>query len=60
MATLRLSARRDPLGRVTVDIPAPQCSLSTVEPIGAHLTIQLSDERAEQLHAGLEELLREA
>jgi hypothetical protein len=30
-----------------------------VEPIGAHLTVQLSDERAGQLRAALAELLDE-
>lgn len=59
MATLRLSVRRDPFGRVTIDVPGPQCSLSTVEPVGAHLTVQLSDERAEQLRTGLVDLLGE-
>jgi hypothetical protein len=57
MATLRLSVRRDPLGRVTVDIPGPQCSLSTVEPIGAHLALQLSGERALKLSDQLARVL---
>jgi hypothetical protein len=59
MSNLRLSVRRDPLGRVTIDVPAPQCSLSTVEPIGAHLTVQLTDERAKQLCASLTAVLNE-
>jgi hypothetical protein len=57
MANLRLNVRRDPLGRVTVDIPGPQCTLSTMQPVGAHLTIQLSDEHAAMLRDQLTRLL---
>jgi hypothetical protein len=43
--------------RVTVDIPGRQCSLSTVEPIGAHLALQLPDERALELSDQLARVL---
>jgi hypothetical protein len=32
-----------------VDLPSPQCNLSAVEPIGAHLALQMSDERVLEL-----------
>jgi hypothetical protein len=49
----RPSARRDPLGRVQVDIPAPEASLTTMRPIGAHLVVLLTDEHAALLAASL-------
>jgi hypothetical protein len=59
MQNLRLSVRRDRLGRVTVDIPGPELAVTTVPPGGVHLTLLLSDERAEQLRASLADVLSE-
>jgi hypothetical protein len=57
VATLRPHARRDPLGRVQVDIPGPEASLTTTTPIGAHLVLLLDDARAAELAASLAALL---
>jgi hypothetical protein len=59
VATLRLTVRRDRLGRVMVDVPGPELTVTTVPPSGVHLALLLSDERAERLAASLRDVLGE-
>jgi hypothetical protein len=44
-------------GIVAIDIPGPECTLSTILPIGAHLTIHLRTAQAAELDERLRRLL---
>jgi len=46
-------------GIVAIDIPGPECTLSTILPIGAHLTIHLRRAQAAELYERLRRLLEE-
>lgn len=59
MSTLNPSARRSHWrDMIQLDLPGPECTLSTMQPIGAHLTIQISEEDAQVLHEQLSKVLR--
>jgi hypothetical protein len=60
MATLDPIARRSHRpDRIQVDVPAPECTLSTIQPIGAHLVVLLTAEQARRLHRTLSHVLEQ-
>jgi hypothetical protein len=60
MATLDPTARPSHRpGYVQIDVPTPECTLSTVAPIGAHLVIQATIAQARRLHDKLSRALGE-
>jgi hypothetical protein len=60
MATLDPTARRSHRpGYVQIDVPTPECTLSTVAPIAAHLVVQATIAQARRLYDKLGRVLDE-